>query len=222
MEHKRLAVFDLDGTLLDTLQDLTNAVNAALNRYGFPQRTSEEVRRFVGNGIRKLIERALPPDCPSEASESVYRACLEHYHAHATDLTRPYDGIPALLNQLKASGWRVAVVSNKTDDAVQALCNRYFEGLLDLCIGERPGIAKKPAPDSVLAILQQLNIDRADAVLIGDSEVDVETARHAAVDLIAVTWGFRSESLLRASGAVHIVSSVSELRQLLLPSATQS
>ncbi len=218
MLHKQLAVFDLDGTLLDTLQDLTNAANYALVKHGFAARTSDEIRRFVGNGIRKLVDHTLPTDCTTEQSESVYNDFLLYYRAHAADLTHPYDGIHALLNRLKASGMRLAVVSNKADTAVKALCEQYFNGLLDVCIGECPGIAKKPAPDMVFAVMQQLGINQAHVVFIGDSEVDVETARQAKIDLIAVSWGFRSEATLRASGATLIASTTEELNDLLMSS----
>lgn len=217
MEQKRLVIFDLDGTLLDTLQDLTDATNYALSQHGFPSRTQTEVRQFVGNGIHRLIERAVPDGVSHDAVELVYADFLPYYRAHATDQTQPYRGMIELLKHLKASGMLIAVASNKADAAVQLLCRQYFGHLLDLCVGERAGIAKKPAPDAIQAILQQLDVDRTQVILVGDSEVDVATAQNAEVDLIAVSWGFRSVEELSAAGAQQIASTSEELDRLLLP-----
>ncbi len=191
-------IFDMDGTLLDTLEDLADAVNAALAHFGYPQRTLEEVRAFVGNGVRLLMIRALPggeenPDF--EAALDWFRA---YYRDHADVKTGPYPGLTDLVEQLKARGFRMAIVSNKFQDAVAALSGRYFGDLLPVAIGENEaaGIRKKPAPDTVDQALRLLGSSRERAVYIGDSEVDAATAENAGMPCILVSWGFRDRALL--------------------------
>lgn len=212
----KLAIFDLDGTILNTLEDLTDSVNAALEKSGYPKRTIEEVRHFVGNGIRKLMERAVPQGTEKEAVDQVHRNFTEHYKVHCADKTRPYDGISELLTTLKENGCRTAVVSNKADYGVQELCSHYFEGMFDIAVGEREGILKKPAPDSVNEVLRRLQVRREDAVYIGDSEVDIRTAENAGMDHIIVNWGFRKEEFLRQQGARVMVSRPEEIGELIL------
>jgi len=182
----QLAIFDMDGTILNTLQDLTNSLNAALAKSGYPQHTAEEVRFFVGNGIRKLIERGVPAGTPVEQIDTVHHDFTAHYQVHCADTTQPYDGIPELLQTLRRAGCKTAVVSNKADYAVQELCKQYFDGMFDFAVGEREQILKKPAPDSVNEVLQKLQIDRRQAVYIGDSDVYIQTAKNAAMDGIFV------------------------------------
>lgn len=201
----------MDGTILDTLDDLAGSLNAALERNGLPRRTRGEVRRFVGNGIRKLVERGVPAGADLSVIEKVYANFTENYHVHCADRTRPYDGIPELISSLKRNGYKTAVVSNKADYAVQALCARYFDGLFDLAVGEREGIRRKPAPDAIVRVLKTLGCDPGKAVYVGDSEVDIETARSAAVPCISVAWGFRNRAALLKSGASVIVSDAKEL-----------
>ena len=215
MKYK-IAIFDLDGTLLDTLQDLADSTNFALQSYGYPQRSIQEVRRFVGNGIEKLIERALPTSVSFEEKTRVLEAFKTHYGAHCEDHTAPYDGIMDLLDRLTEAGVTIAVVSNKIDFAVQALCKKYFGSRFSVAVGERKGIRKKPCPDSVLEVLATAGLSPSDAVYIGDSEVDILTARNAGTDIISVTWGFRDRELLLASGAKIFADSAWELEQLLL------
>ena len=215
MKSYDLAIFDLDGTILDTLEDLAASVDHALAACGYPARTLDEVRRFVGNGVRKLVERAVPAGTAAEDVERVFAAFKAHYAGHSMDATRPYEGVPALLAQLKRDGVRLAVVSNKLDGAVGPLCQRFFPGVFDVTVGERPGVRKKPAPDAVDAVLRTLAIPREKAVYIGDSEVDVETAKNAGMDELAVTWGFRDGETLRRAGAKRLVSSPEELYGLL-------
>lgn len=214
MKYK-LVIFDLDGTILDTLDDLADSLNFALSSVGYPVRSSDEVRRMVGNGIRRLIERALPQECPTDLTDRVFDAFKRYYKDHCALKTAPYEGIPELLGELKASGMKLALLSNKADFAVQSLCAHYFGGLFDLALGEREGIRRKPAPDAVNEVLGHFGIDRSSAVYVGDSEVDVETAKNAAIDCIAVDWGFRDRADLRSQGADRIVSSADELRRLL-------
>jgi phosphoglycolate phosphatase len=202
----QLAIFDLDGTLLDTLGDLADSTNYIMRQYGYPERTITEVRSFVGNGIRKLLERSAPNGTSPEEIDRMFEMFKEYYRAHCADKTKPYDGIMELLHALKKKGVKLAVVSNKADYAVKALCEQYFPGYFDEAVGERVGIARKPAPDTVHEVLKNLKIDKSQAVYIGDSEVDVETAKNAEMDCIAVDWGFRDKEVLENAGAEIIVS----------------
>jgi phosphoglycolate phosphatase len=210
MKYK-LIIFDLDGTILDTLDDLAGSVNHALTGCGLPERSRDEVRRFTGNGIRNLVERSVPGGTPSDVTDRVFSEFKAYYKEHCADCTKPYDGIPELLHALKGNGCLTAVVSNKADFAVQTLCEDYFKNMFDAVVGEKTGVRKKPAPDTVDAVLSQLHVDRQEAVYIGDSEVDIETAKNASMDCISVDWGFRSHAELIAAGATKIVSSPGEI-----------
>lgn len=207
----RTVIFDLDGTLLDTLDDLTASVNFALGSFALPTRTKEEVRAFVGNGIVKLIERAIGYEHP--LFEKIFQAFREHYGAHCKDKTKEYDGITPLLLELKARGVQTAVVSNKADFAVKTLAAEYFPNLLQEAVGENEGagIAKKPAPDSLLAVMKSLNAEKETTVYVGDSEVDIQTAKNAGVDCISVVWGFKDEAFLKANGAKTLVKEPFEI-----------
>ena len=212
------AIFDLDGTLLNTLGDLSDSVNATLSHFGYPTRTEDEVRRFVGNGVRLLIARTLPTGEEDPRFEEVLAAFRAHYAQNSEKRTAPYAGVTALLANLRAAGVRVAVVSNKFDAAVKKLCAVYFGDLVELAIGETPDIAKKPAPDAIFFALRALGATPADAVYIGDSEVDVETARAAGIPCISVLWGFRDRGLLAAHGATDFAETADELEKMLLHS----
>ena len=214
MKYK-IAVFDMDGTILNTLDDLKDSLNFTLDSFGYPKRTLEEVRRFVGNGIMKLIERGVPDGTSEEKIKEAYNFFIEYYSAHCADKTKPYAGITELLKKLRADGIKTAVVSNKADSAVKELCDKYFKGLFDISIGEREGVRRKPAPDSVNEVLKQLGFCREEAVYIGDSDVDVETAKNADMVCIGVEWGFRDRELLIEKGADYIVSDTEELCKLL-------
>lgn len=211
-----LVIFDLDGTILDTLEDLHASTNAALSAFSMPERSLAEVRSFVGNGIRRLMELSVPEGTPAETIDRVQQFFTEHYKLHCNDKTRPYAGIHALIRELRQAGCRTAVVSNKDDYAVRALCELHFPHLFDAVVGSREGVRKKPAPDSVNEVLSQLSINRESAVYVGDSEVDQETAANAGMTLIAVTWGFRDEDLLRRIGCEVVVTNVQQLRQRLI------
>lgn len=215
----KLAVFDMDGTILDTLEDLKDSVNYALSECGYPQRTYDEVRRFVGNGIRKLIERAVPEGVSVSDIDRVHEVFTGHYKVHCADKTKAYDGIKPLLEQLRANGVKTAVVSNKADYGVQELCKEYFDGLFDYAVGEREGIRRKPAPDSVNEALRVLGIPKSEAVYIGDSDVDYETAVNAGLPCISVLWGFRDEEFLRSKGASLFVREPSEILNIVLGKA---
>ena len=193
---KMLAIFDLDGTLLYTIEDLHASTNFALASEGLPERSLDEVRRFVGNGIRLLIERAVPPETPPEQTDRVFEAFKRHYSANCMNLTRPYPGIPETLAQLKARGWKLGVVSNKADAPVKALIAHYFPDVFDSVVGERENVRKKPAPDSVFETVRSLGCKIGDAVYIGDSDVDGQTAVNSGCDCVLVSWGFRSRATL--------------------------
>ena len=215
----RLAIFDMDGTILDTLRDLADTMNHALQVNGFPVRALDEIRQFVGNGIGKLVERAVP-DGTSEAEIKAVRQDFDKYYKeHCADTTCPYDGIPQLLSDLKANGCRVAVVSNKADDGVQELCERYFDGVFDAAVGERQGIARKPSPDSVNEVLKLLNCSKEESVYIGDSDVDIDTAKNAGMDCIVVGWGFRDREFLFSKGAETYVTKPEEIFRIIAGSA---
>lgn len=208
-------LWDLDGTLLDTLTDLAASTNAALAANGLPPRSMDEVRAFVGNGIRLLIERAVPAGCEAAVIEAVFAAFCAHYEAHCRDNTRPYDGILPLLERLKQAGVKSAIVSNKADFAVKTLAAAQFPDTIAVALGATDARPKKPAPDMVQAALSQLGIPRERALYVGDSEVDVATAAAAGVDSAIVTWGFRSRAQLVAAGARRLMDSVAELENWL-------
>lgn len=200
-------LWDLDGTLLDTLDDLTDAVNYALAFYGYPLRTREEVRGFVGNGVRKLICRALPEDA---SVEPVLATFQQYYFDHCQEKTAPYPGVLDAL-QILGERYPMAVVSNKLDGAVKDLCSRWFPGIYGL--GERADLPRKPAPDMVKKAMQELGVDSC--VYVGDSEPDVLTAKNAGVPCLSVLWGFRSEEELKKAGAVHFCAQPEELKEIL-------
>ncbi len=205
-------IFDLDGTLLDTLNDLAASVNYAMRQHGLPEHSTDDVRRFVGNGVRVLMERAIPGGDAFPQFDAVYATFRQHYMRHSLDTTRPYDGITELLHKLKDHGCHVAVVSNKMMAATKALVAHFFPEV-EVAIGEdeAAGISKKPAPDTVREALRRLQADAHDAVYIGDSEVDIMTARNSGLPCISVLWGFRSRAFLQDHGATDFVSSPGEL-----------
>ena len=204
-------IFDLDGTLLSTLQDLAASCNHALAAHGMPQRTIEEVRMFVGNGVKKLMERAVPDGLDNPSFEEVYASFRQHYMLHNLDTTMPYDGVMQMLADLRAQGKKVAVVSNKFYATTRELCRHFFGDLVPVAIGEREDIRKKPAPDTVFQALRELGVENRNAVYIGDSDVDVETARNSGMPCISVLWGFRDKDFLLAHGATTFISSPEEL-----------
>ena len=214
MKYK-IVIFDLDGTLLDTLRDLAISTNYALEFFGYQKRTTEEIRQFVGNGIEKLIERASPADISVDERKRILDCFKSHYATHCENHTAPYDGIIELLDQLIEKNLPIAVVSNKIDSAVQSLCQKYFGNRFIFTVGEREGIRRKPHPDSVLEVLNKANISPSDAVYVGDSEVDIITAQNAGTDMICVTWGFRDKDFLLDSGAELFADSAVQLEKLL-------
>lgn len=208
-------IFDMDGTLLDTLEDLTDATNAALTYFNYPTRTLKEVRCFVGNGIRNLMIQAVPDGTSQENIDKCITAFKEYYAQHWQDKTVPYKGILPLLSALKNKGINTAVISNKYDNAVLQLCKDYFPGKFKAARGEREGVPRKPAPDGIYAILDELGSDKEHAVYVGDSEVDVATAHNAGLACVGVTWGFRDRLLLEEKGADYIIDRPDELLEFL-------
>ena len=211
-----LAIFDLDGTILNTLEDLANAVNFALERHGYPARTLDEVRVFVGNGVAKLISRALPAGTDETECAAVLADFKARYREHVNDLTRPYPGIPELLRALREAGIKVGVNSNKFDAALQNLCRIHFDGLYDLAAGESETTPKKPDPAAARRIMAELGISPERTIYIGDSAVDLQTAKNARTDSAWVSWGFRRREEMRGCEAVNTFDRVEELREFLL------
>lgn len=214
----KLAIFDLDGTVLDTLDDLADSVNAVLVKNGYPTHTRAEICSYVGNGIRLLITRALPVGTDAQTAEAVLADFKAYYGAHCAVKTAPYAGVPAMLARLREAGVLTAVLSNKADFATQALCGQYFAGLFDAVAGEREaeGIPKKPAPDAVFALMRMLGVTAEETVYVGDSEVDVQTAKNAGVDALLVSWGFRTRETLLAAGAAAVVDTPEAILQKIL------
>ena len=200
-------IFDLDGTLLDTLNDLAASTNPALRQHGMPDHTTDEVRRMVGNGVAKLIERAVPQGLDNPDYEQVLADFKAHYSVHSMDTTRPYPGIEELLHTLKQQGKRLAVVSNKFCTATEALCRHFFGDTIEVAIGESERIRKKPAPDAVIEAMRRLDAHKDNTVYVGDSEVDVATAHNSGLPCISVTWGFRDRALLTDHGATTFADS---------------
>lgn len=209
---KTTYIFDLDGTLLDTLQDLAAAVNFALRKNGMEEHSIDDIRRFVGNGVRKLIERAVPDGSKNPRIDEVFADFRSYYMQHSLDTTKPYDGITEILQELKMRGCKMAVVSNKMMAATQELVAHFFPEI-EVAIGENEaeGIRKKPAPDMVFEALNRLGAEAESAVYIGDSDVDIQTARNAGVLCISVLWGFRNRKFLLEHGAQRFIEKPSEI-----------
>ena len=205
-------IFDLDGTLLDTLDDLYLSVNATLEKYNLPTRTRDEIRMFVGNGVPKLIQRALGEYC-AQYFDAVLEDFKAHYKLHCKNNTHAYEGIMDCLKYLKSRGYKIGVVSNKVDFATKSLCRDYFGSLVDIAIGQREGIKKKPAPDSVFDAMKEMG--SKSAIYIGDSDVDIMTAKNANMDCISVTWGFRDIDFLKQNGGYIFADNTTEMIEII-------
>jgi phosphoglycolate phosphatase len=216
-EMLKAFIFDLDGTLLDTLGDLAASVNYALKTCDMPQHSIDDVRCFVGNGVRLLMERAVLDGAANPRFEEAFAAFRQHYMQHSLDTTRPYDGIMETLHALRQRGYRTAVVSNKFYAATQELCQHFFADSIEVAIGEHEaeGIRKKPAPDTVNEALRQLGVSCEQAVYVGDSDVDIATAKASGMPCISVLWGFRDREFLLEHGATHFISHPTELLTIL-------
>ncbi len=203
MKKYDTVIFDLDGTLLNTLDDLCDSVNYALRGAGMPERSLDEIRRFVGNGVQRLMELAVPEGMENPEFEAVFRVFKEHYSVHCNDKTGPYPQIMELLEALQKQGYKMAIVSNKFHDGVQELRKLYFGEYLTVARGQKEGIRKKPAPDMVMEALKELGSSVETSVYVGDSEVDIATAANSGMDCIVVAWGFRTrEEQKRAGGKI--------------------
>ena len=209
-------IFDLDGTLLNTLEDLKDSVNFALSRQGFPLRNLTEIRSFVGNGIRLLMERAVPQNTDSETFEICFKNFCEYYKIHMEDKTAPYEGINDMLKAVKNAGYKTAIVTNKADFAAQDLCKRMFGNTIDLVVGSVDGRPNKPAPDGVYYALEVLNSKLENTIFVGDADTDIITAKNANLPSVGVLWGFRDREIIEKEGAEYIVETVKDLQNLLV------
>lgn len=214
----KLVIFDLDGTLLDTLDDLWGSVNFALNEFGFPLRTKQEVRSFIGNGVVKLMERSTPDGTDEETNRQCLDVFRAHYLTHMRDNTAPYEGIMELLKKLREDKIKTAVVSNKLHSAVVGLCDEYFHSLIDEAIGVSVESERKPSPTNVFKALEKLSVRENEAIYVGDSNVDVKTAKNAHLPCIGVTWGFRDRDCLEAEGAEFICDTAQEVYEIVVSS----
>lgn len=215
MKYK-IVIFDMDGTTLNTLDDLTLCLNHILEKHGMPKREKREVGNFLGNGIRRLVELGVPTGTPAEDTEAVFSEFAEYYPQHCKEHTRPYDNIIELINKLKKAGVCCTLVSNKIDCAVKDLCEEHFKGLFDIAVGEKEGVRKKPYPDSVNNILDELGFTADEAVYVGDTEVDYQTAANSKMDFIAVDWGFRERETLVKLKPKYLVSSPDEIYNIVI------
>lgn len=214
-KHYSAVVFDLDGTLLNTLADLHASVNIALAAFGMPPRTDGEVRTFLGNGYRYLISHCVPQGTPEKTVDDVLGKFEAYYYSHSMDTTRPYDGIPQVVETLKARGYKLAIVSNKGMAAVEELAAHFFSGTIAVAIGESADVRRKPAPDAALMAVRRLGVSAAQSLYVGDSEVDIATAKNAGMDCLSVSWGFRTRDHLVKNGAIRIIDTPAEILEIL-------
>lgn len=216
MKKYDTVIFDLDGTLLNTLEDLEDSVNFALTLHGFPTRTTDEIRRFLGNGVARLIELSIPYGINNSNFEKCLADFKQYYSKNMQNKTSPFNGIMELLSQLSKKNYKLAIVSNKFDSAVKSLNKLYFGEYINVAIGESKNVSRKPSPDSVFEALKELNSNTDTAVYVGDSEVDVQTAKNAGITCIGVTWGFRYRSVLEQNGADYIIDKPDELLRIIM------
>lgn len=214
-ENVNTIIFDMDGTVLNTLEDLTVSVNYVLLKFNMPDHPEEEYRKFFGNGIKYALKCAVPEGTSEETIEKMLPLFREHYNEHCLDRTKPYDGITDLMRRLKAKGYKMAIVSNKIDSAVKELNKRFFSEYVAVAIGEQPGIKRKPAPDTVLAALDELDSEKEEAIYIGDSEVDYQTALNSDLPCISVLWGFRDKDFLISKGATVFAETPEDVYNIL-------
>ena len=204
-KHYNTVVFDLDGTLLNTLTDLHASVNVALAQHGMPPRSVDEVRTFLGNGYLYLISHCAPGNTPEEKVKEVLKTFEDYYYSHSMDTTRPYEGIPEVVNSLSQNGYKLAIVSNKGMAAVKELAAHFFKDVIPVAIGESEEVRRKPAPDAALEAVRLLKAEKETSLYVGDSEVDIATAKNAGMDCLSVSWGFRTKEYLNSCGAKVIV-----------------
>ncbi len=210
----RAIIFDLDGTLLNTLDDLYTSVSYALTTHGLALRTRAEVRSFLGNGVKRLIEQSVPTGTSVSKTEEVLATFRQHYLQHSLDQTRPYNGVEAMVKQCKSRGLKTAIVSNKPNAAVQDLHHRFFHDSIDLAIGETPDVRRKPAPDMIVNAMKRLGVEPDESIYMGDSEVDMQTAINSNLKFIAVSWGFRNRDTLEKLNIKHIIDTPAQCFEL--------
>ncbi len=215
MKKYNTVIFDLDGTLLNTLEDLTDSMNYILEKYSCPKKTIKEICSYVGNGIRLLVERAVPNGAENPNFEAMLKEFLAYYEIHCNDKTAPYEGVVELLRTLKKKGYKLAIVSNKFDSAVKDLAKLYFKDTISVAIGESEGVRKKPAPDTVIKALEELGSEKDSSIFIGDSEVDFQTAKNTEIDCISVLWGFRTKEFLSSLGATVFAETPDEVLSII-------
>ena len=208
-------IFDLDGTLLNTLDDLRDSLNEILLKKGYETRDLEDVKRFVGNGVRNLVRLSVPETCSEDEVDLTLEEFKTHYNNNMQNKTRPYNGIMELLLDMNRYNYKIAIVSNKFDSAVKSLAKTYFGNLIPVAIGETSEIKRKPAPDSIFTAVKELGSDLSRTVFVGDSETDVRTAKNAGIPCIGVTWGFRCREVLRSEGADFLIDTPRELLTLI-------
>ena len=215
MSRINTVIFDMDGTVLDTLDDLADSVNHVLRRYGMPERSKEEYRQFFGSGIRYALRCAVSPQYSDDIIDGMIPVFKKYYDQHCLDRTKPYSGIPELMAELRKQGYKLAIVSNKIDSAVKELNRRFFSDFVSVALGEKDGVRRKPAPDTVFAALAELDASQDEAVCIGDSEVDLQTAGNAGLPCIAVLWGFRDKDFLAENGATVFADAPKDILSIL-------
>ncbi len=213
---KKVVLFDLDGTLLNTLGDLAAAVNSALSSFSFPLRSTDEIRSFIGNGVPTLIRRSLPAGTDDAVWREAIDAFTSYYLAHICDNTAPYPGIVELLGSLRARGVKIGIVSNKKDEATRLVCTKLLGGLFDYTAGARNESERKPKPDMVLAAMEYFSVSPKETLYVGDSDVDILTAENAGIDCVSVLWGYRDEAYLRAAGGKFFASTAAGLGEIIL------
>ena len=212
----KAVLFDMDGTVLDTVGDLTDAINVSLEKFGFPQRGTEEVKSFLGKGPAHFVNCAVPEGTDEATKQQILAFYGPYYDSHCQIKTAPYPGIMELLKALKARGIKLAVISNKQEPAVKALAKQHFGALLELAVGTSPSIRCKPDPSAVLAAMEELGLEKSETLYVGDMDVDLNTARNAGIDCVCVAWGFLGRKKLEALGAEHIVDSAEELLEFII------
>lgn len=211
----KTVIFDLDGTLLYSLEDLKDSVNFVMKKHGFREYTIDEVREAIGNGVRLLMERILPKDIDKNLFEECLSEFKENYSKNMYNKTKPYDGILDMLKGLREEGYKIAVLSNKFDSAVKELSNKYFGELVDLAVGQKEGVKEKPSPLGIQEIAKELDTDVETCIMVGDSEVDIQTANNAGIDCISVTWGYKNIDFLYDNGATKLVYAPEDILELL-------
>lgn len=207
----KAVIFDLDGTLLNTIDDLTDSTNFALSNFNYPRKSIMEIKNFVGNGVEKLIERAIPMGKENKNFNACLKLFTIHYSQNNCNKTCPYNGILDLLTQLNQNNIKIGILSNKYDNAVKNLCKKYFSKTFDIAQGETDKIKRKPCADGVLNIISEFNLKKNEVIFVGDSEVDIQTAKNAGIDCLSVLWGFKDKDFLIKNNAIHLISKPSEI-----------